>query len=183
MSGGKVVSIAVMTAVAGFGVLADRITKVWALDTLGEVAMDDYSWFGGLLRLRLAFNTGAAFGMGAGSTVVFSVLSLTAALLLIIFALWKLRHWWQGALFGLLLAGIGGNLIDRLTREPGSFRGSVIDFIAVKWFAVFNVADICITCGALLLCCWMIIAERRKVGFFSWLPLSVAASDRSEMIP
>jgi signal peptidase II len=159
-----------MLGVAALGVLADQATKHWALEALPSVAPDDYNWFGGLLRFRLAFNSGAAFGMGSNSTMVFSVLSLVAGLALLVFCCMRLRLLWQGALAGVLLAGIVGNLIDRLTREPGPFRGLVVDFIALKWFAVFNVADIFITCGAIALGLLAIIAERRKVDMLTWEP-------------
>lgn len=50
----------------------------------------------------------------------------------------------------MILAGALGNLIDRLVRSPGLGRGAVVDFIYVEHFATFNVADTCITCGAVL---------------------------------
>ena len=44
-----------------------------------------------------------------------------------------------------------GNLCDRLFRSPGFLRGHVIDFVAVGWYPVFNVADSCITIGAIVI--------------------------------
>ena len=58
--------------------------------------------------------------------------------------------WWAVALGG-LLGGPLGNLIDRLTREPGPGRGYVVDWIAFPKFAVFNVADSAIVCSAILM--------------------------------
>ena len=52
---------------------------------------------------------------------------------------------------GGLLGGLLGNLVDRLTRPPGFGRGYVIDFIQLPHFAVFNVADMFITCSAVLM--------------------------------
>jgi signal peptidase II len=49
---------------------------------------------------------------------------------------------------GLLLGGACGNLVDRLVRHH---HGAVIDFIDLRWWPVFNVADACITVGALML--------------------------------
>ena len=49
---------------------------------------------------------------------------------------------------GLLLGGAAGNLTDRLVRHH---HGAVIDFIDLKWWPVFNVADASIVCGAILL--------------------------------
>ena len=54
---------------------------------------------------------------------------------------------WAVAL-GLLLAGVGGNLTDRLLREPGPLRGHVIDFLMLPHWPIFNVADMCINVAA-----------------------------------
>ena len=54
---------------------------------------------------------------------------------------------WALAL-GFLLAGVLGNLTDRVFREPGPMRGHVIDFLAFPNFPVFNVADVCINIAA-----------------------------------
>ena len=48
------------------------------------------------------------------------------------------------------MAGISGNLHDRLFRAPGPLLGHVVDFIQLPHFAIFNVADICITSAAVL---------------------------------
>ena len=53
---------------------------------------------------------------------------------------------WAAGL-GLLLAGVSGNLTDRLLRDPGPLRGHVIDFLMLPNWPVFNVADICINVG------------------------------------
>ena len=57
---------------------------------------------------------------------------------------------WAVAL-GLLLAGIAGNLTDRMLREPGPLRGQVIDFLMLPHWPVFNVADMCINAAAVLI--------------------------------
>ena len=54
---------------------------------------------------------------------------------------------WAVAL-GLLLAGVTGNLTDRMLREPGPFRGHVIDFLMLPNWPIFNVADMCINVAA-----------------------------------
>jgi signal peptidase II len=53
--------------------------------------------------------------------------------------------------FGLLLAGIAGNLTDRLLRDPGPLRGHVVDLFAIPHWPIFNVADICIDVAAALI--------------------------------
>jgi signal peptidase II len=52
---------------------------------------------------------------------------------------------------GLVLGGAIGNLVDRVFRSPGFLSGAVIDFIDLRWWPVFNLADAAITCGCLLL--------------------------------
>jgi signal peptidase II len=48
-----------------------------------------------------------------------------------------------------IVAGALGNLADRVFRGDGWLRGKVVDFIDLQWFPVFNVADSCITLGAI----------------------------------
>jgi len=55
---------------------------------------------------------------------------------------------WAVAL-GALLGGALGNLGDRLFREPGPFRGYVVDWIQVPHYPVFNIADSAVVCGAI----------------------------------
>jgi len=52
---------------------------------------------------------------------------------------------------GLVLGGAVGNLVDRVFRSPGFGRGSVIDFVDLRWWPVFNVADAAIPVGCVLL--------------------------------
>ena len=56
------------------------------------------------------------------------------------------------SIFGLalILGGAVGNLIDRIFRAPGIFEGSVVDFIRVGSFPIFNIADSAITVGAVV---------------------------------
>jgi signal peptidase II len=105
---------------------------------------------GPLLRLTFARNAGAAFSFGTGMTWIFALLAIGIAAVI-----WRVSRrlgsvWWAVAL-GLMLGGALGNLIDRIFRSPGSFRGHVVDFIAFPHFAVFNLADAAITCSAVLM--------------------------------
>jgi signal peptidase II len=104
---------------------------------------------GTFLQLRLLRNPGAAFSAGSSLTPVISVIALVAAVVVVFYALRARHRAWALAL-GLLLAGVTGNLVDRMFRAPGPFRGHVVDFIALPNWPVFNVADICIdVAGAL----------------------------------
>lgn len=101
----------------------------------------------GLIRLRGAFNTGAAFGTMQGSAGLLAALS-ALAVAGGCFLLHRLKP--AGALAlgaALMLGGAAGNLIDRITR------GGVVDFLLLEFvpFPAFNVADAAITAGAVLL--------------------------------
>jgi len=105
---------------------------------------------GSLVKFTYVRNAGAAFGAGTSLTPVITVVALVAAVVTVRFIA-KARQWLWAVALGLLLAGILGNLADRLFRDPGPFRGHVVDFIQLPHYAVFNVADMCINIAAVLL--------------------------------
>jgi signal peptidase II len=71
------------------------------------------------------------------------------------------RSGWQALALGLVLGGALGNLTDRIVRAPG-LRGEVVDFIDVRIWPVFNVADMAVVSGALLLAWTSIRAARTE---------------------
>ena len=106
---------------------------------------------GSLVRFNLVFNPGAAFSLGTSMTLALSIFAIVALLACLFIALRKVRTLSQGLAVGLMMAGISGNLHDRLFRPPGPLLGHVVDFIQLPHFAVFNVADMCITSAAFLI--------------------------------
>jgi signal peptidase II len=105
---------------------------------------------GELLTLYLARNPGAAFSTGTSYTVLLTFVALGAG----VATLWVARRlgstgWALG--LGFLMAGVLGNLTDRLFREPGPFRGHVVDFLQLPNWPIFNVADMCINLAAALI--------------------------------
>jgi signal peptidase II len=111
---------------------------------------------GDFLQLRLLYNPGAAFSMGAGSTWVFTIIAAVAVAAL----LWYVSRpqpTGMAVSLALLLGGATTHLGDRLFRAPGFARGHVVDFIDYNGWFVGNVADIALTGGAVLL---MIFAAR-----------------------
>ena len=105
---------------------------------------------GGLVTLRLIRNPGAAFSMGENFTVVLTLIAIAALVAVLTLIVPRLRHMGWAVTIGCLLAGIAGNLTDRLFREPGPFHGHVVDFIQLPNFAIFNVADMFITAAAVI---------------------------------
>lgn len=115
----------------------------------------------GLLYWSLHHNPGAAFSMGTQFTVALTILALVVLTGLITVVAPRVNDWLAAVGTGWLIAGVAGNLTDRLFREPGPFQGHVVDFVAVRGFAIFNVADMCITGAAILLVIWSIRSERK----------------------
>ena len=103
------------------------------------------------LELDLTFNTGAAFSRGEG----FGPLIGIAAAVVAVGLLWSGRtvpNRMGAVAVGLILGGAAGNLWDRAFREADGFLGgAVVDFIDLQWYPVFNVADMAVVGGALLL--------------------------------
>ena len=128
----------------------DQLTKHWVVRSItpydARTVVPD---FFNLVNVR---NTGAAFGSFKGNNTFFVVISIIA---LVVVTVLLVRHWrsdpWRDISLALLLAGILGNLTDRL------LYGHVIDFLlfnlhirfADPWPA-FNVADSCISIAVVL---------------------------------
>lgn len=125
-------------------VVVDRLTKLWAE---GNLSANAHEMSLGLVDFTLVHNTGAAFGMGQGQGIVFVVLALAIAVAVIAWlCVSRQRTAFEVLGLALVVAGGIGNCIDRVTT------GYVVDFINFTWFEfpVFNVADICVTCGVVI---------------------------------
>jgi signal peptidase II len=141
-----VVALAVVVVVVGF--VLDQLSKRWAVEALGDG--ETIPLFP-TARFALVYNPGVSFGMGAEVGPILTVGIIALSVGLAIWVGWHIRHrapLLQVLLLSAVLAGAIGNLFDRVTRaEDGPLSGHVVDFIAVEWFAVFNVADILTVCG------------------------------------
>lgn len=126
----------------------DLLTKVLAARHLTPGEPVDV--IGSLLRLDLVRNPGAAFSTGTSYTLLLSVIAVVAAAVVVRFGRRLGDRTWAVAL-GLLLAGVCGNLTDRVFREPGFMRGHVVDFLELPHWPVFNVADMLIDAAVLLI--------------------------------
>ena len=128
----------------------DQLTKQWVMRSISPY--EARSMVPDFFHLVNVPNTGAAFGSFKGNNTFFVIISLIA---LVVVTILLVRHWrsdlWRDISLALLLAGILGNLTDRL------LYGHVIDFLlfnlhipyADPWPA-FNVADSCISIAVLL---------------------------------
>ena len=126
----------------------DQFTKNLAIATL--TLGIDYPVLGEVLSWRLIYNDSAAFSLGFGQTWILAVIAAAATLATIWYSLRITSLSWA-VMAGIFLAGVVGNLIDRLIREPSFGNGHVVDFIKIPFnFPVFNLADIFIVSMAIL---------------------------------
>lgn len=141
----------------------DQVTKDLAREHLA--AQQPMSWFSGTVRLEYAENAGAFLSLGAELPDALRVLIFQALMGLGLTGLLMFLIWSRGLTMPLLIAwtlilsGGIGNLLDRAFYE-----GRVIDFmnlgIGSLRTGIFNVADVCIAAGVVLL----IVEFRRKVS-------------------
>jgi signal peptidase II len=152
--------LALVAVVTGLVLAADVVTKLVAMAQLSD--RPPVSLLGGLLTLRLVRNSGAAFGLAREYTIILSLLAV--GVVVVVLRLSKsLRSIPWAVAFGLLLGGALGNLSDRVFREPGFLRGHVVDFIALPYWPVFNLADtaVCVAAGLIMV---MALRGRRWDG-------------------
>lgn len=124
-------------------IAVDQWTKNLAIENLPKFR--SVPFVGEVLQFFLIWNDSAAFSIGFGATWIFTLISSIAALVVIWLITRTTARSWSLTL-AVLLGGVVGNLIDRLTRSPGFPEGHVVDFLQLPFgFPVFNVADICIT--------------------------------------
>lgn len=138
----------IFVAISLFVIAIDQLTKELAIANLRDG--EAISVVGEFLTWRLVYNDSAAFSIGFGLTWILSITSTIAALATIWYGM-KIRSLSWSIIAGIFLGGVTGNLIDRITREPGFAIGHVVDFIQIPLnFPVFNLADIAIVSMALL---------------------------------
>ena len=114
----------------------------------------------GLLGLTRVQNTGVAFGLLKGSPVLNLVLSGLIILGMLIVLLRQVLTRYQALCAGLILGGALGNLVDRL------INGYVTDYLQLLFihFPVFNLADVAVTLGALLLVVHILLGGRKEAA-------------------
>jgi len=148
--------------------ILDLITKRWALAALADGHRGEL--LGGLIPLTLAYNKGAAFGISIGDDSRWFFVPVTIIALVLLGVLLKQaaeRDFLRMSAIAFVMTGAVGNLYDRVRWSRG-----VVDFIGpielplFGPFPIFNVADMSITCGAILLAIsfWLEEKEERRVA-------------------
>ncbi len=147
-SGARTRALTIFATVALLGYLLDLGSKILAVARL--TGRPPAPLVGDLLTLYLARNPGAAFSTGTSYTIVLTFVAIAAT----VGVLWTVRRlastgWAIG--LGFLMAGVLGNLTDRIFRAPGFLQGHVVDFLQLPHWPIFNVADMCINAAAVVI--------------------------------
>ena len=142
-------------AIVGF----DQWTK-WLIRAnlpLGATWLPEgWDWLRPYARLVNWHNTGAAFGMFQGGSMVFTVLAfLVVGAIIYYFPQVDRKDWFLRIALSMQLGGAIGNLADRLSQN-----GHVTDFISIGTFPVFNLADASISVGTAVLLLGVYLQER-----------------------
>ncbi len=136
-----------LISVSGLIILLDQITKVIVRTTIPKgKTWEALAWLEPYFRIIYWENRGAAFGLFQGGGGIFGILAILVSIAIFIYypVIARSDKWMRLAL-ALQLAGALGNLIDRL------MIGAVTDFISIWTFPVFNLADLSITTGVIIL--------------------------------
>ena len=147
-----------------FTLTLDLWSKSYVFEKLGLFGRTEWlidSWV--RFELHTNLNEGALWGMGHGFAPAFAGLSVIAfsAILYVLFIRKAAQSLWLTAALGLVSGGTLGNLYDRLGLHGVCLPGSDKPALAVRDFfhfqfgsfdwAIFNVADICLVTGAIML--------------------------------
>jgi signal peptidase II len=141
-----------LALVAVAAIVADQVTKHVVSS---QLALDDEIGVAGPFSIHHVQNSGIAFGLFSDATAI--VIALTAVAvgwMLVFFARAGARHPVLPVALGLLIGGSLSNLVDRARL------GHVTDFLDLSYWPAFNLADMCIVVGVVLLVGTMLAGER-----------------------
>jgi signal peptidase II len=140
-------------AVGFSAVVADQVTKQIVVS---QLALGDSVHVAGPLEIRHVTNPGIAFGLfSSWATIVTALTAVAVCWMLFYFARAGARHPVLPVALGLLVGGSLANLIDRVRL------GHVTDFIDLRFWPAFNLADTFIVVGVAVLLAALVSAERQ----------------------
>lgn len=131
--------------------LVDQFSKFWIASTM--YIGDSRAVIDGILSLTYVLNRGAAFGILQGKSWFFLAMAALVVIVMIFYNVKYTPQAWLQYATGLIVGGSVGNVIDRW------FYGSVRDFVSIGWWPVFNVADMAIVSGGLLLMLYVLLDD------------------------
>jgi signal peptidase II len=138
----------VLWTTAAAGLAVDQSTK--AIAAVAVEGREPRHALGGAVTFTAIRNSGAAGSFAPHATLVFALLAV-AVLVFIVRVAPSVRSAGWAVGLGLIFAGAGGNLTDRVFRTPGFGRGAVLDFIQIGHSGIFNLADQCVTAGSVVI--------------------------------
>lgn len=143
--------------------ILDQLTKITAINNLKDG--NSVKVIGDFLNLTYVENYGAGFGILQNARWLFIVVTIAVVISMIYFAISNKNDLMLKISIYILIGGAIGNLIDRI------FRGYVVDFIDIRFgklydFPVFNIADIAVVVGAILLAVSIFKQEKEKKNEF-----------------
>ena len=149
--------------------LLDYSTKFLAINYLSDGPV---KLIGNFLKLKLVFNSGAAFSLASSGTIFLSTFSLIMVAVIFYFSRRVKSTPWAIAL-GLVLGGIFGNLADRIFRAPGGLQGEVVDWIQIPNWPVFNIADTAVVSAAILIT----VLSAKNIDFYGKSKINEGKAD------
>lgn len=152
--------------------LADQVSKFFVIRYLGpDAPRHSVPVIGSFLRLSYLENTGVSFGQlrDWSPLITFFTLAVVIGLAVGYRRLLTSSRWANLAL-GLIIGGAWGNLTDRLRTafRVGLQRAYVVDFVDVRYYAVFNLADAAITIGGILYGAYLLFFRSRSEEEKPW---------------
>lgn len=145
-------------AIAAVLVGADQLIKFWAEHSLREAGT--IPLIDGVFHLTYVQNFGAAFSTMQHRRIFLVVMtSIFLLAILVVLLTKKMKSPWMISCWGLILAGGTGNLVDRIFRD-GGYVVDMFDFRLIH-FPVFNLADIFVCAGTILMIIYLLFFERK----------------------
>lgn len=146
-----------MAGVTAIVLAADQATKALAVALVPPTGASY-----GPVRLTTVRNSGGPFGVAPGTSIWWTVVSLAALSALAVLVGRHVRSMRTAVLLGAVVGGGAADVVDRLVRAPGIGNGSVVDWIQVAGYPrVFNLADVAIRVGALVLAATILAGPTR----------------------
>lgn len=146
-------------------IIIDQFTKLYIEETLR--VNEEIPVIKNFFYITLVYNTGAAWGIGSNSTLLLTIISSVATVVALVFATkndFKSKKMYSFALC-LIIAGAFGNLYDRFYAVL-DIRKGVVDFLEFHFgsyiFPVFNVADMSLVIGVIMLAVDILFLEDRR---------------------
>ena len=137
----------------------DILTKGWAVSALSDGRDIHIFW---TLHFALTHNEGMAFSTGTNIGPFIGMLAIVVIAILVA-TMRKQSNAMSLVATGCIVGGATGNVLDRVFRGTGFMDGAVVDFIDLRWWPVFNVADIGIVCGAIAVAYSMIVSQPEEI--------------------